>query len=83
MQSTVKKWFADKGYGFINNGAGPDVFVRKESLKNCKFLKAGVSVEFECHIASQGLIAKEVRLIRNSPVNNHANHKERLFGVMT
>ena len=62
MISKVKKWFREKDYGFIDNGEGPDVMVRKADLLNCKFLKVGVSVEFECHPEKRGLIARKVKL---------------------
>ena len=62
MQTIVKKWFRDKESGFLDNGGGPDIMVRKADLDNCDFLKVGVSVEFECHQDKRGLIAKKVKL---------------------
>ena len=92
MQTTVKKWFKDKGFGFLANGEGPDIMVRKANLENCQYLKPGVIVEFECHVDEKGLIAKKVRL---QPKNrqgdsgnryqngNRANDNRNIFGVMT
>ena len=60
MQTVVKKWFQDKGYGFLENGTGPDIMVRKNELIKCSFLKVGSIVEFECHSDDRGLIAKKV-----------------------
>ncbi|NQZ28722.1 MAG: hypothetical protein HRT55_20695 [Colwellia sp.] len=62
MQTVVKKWFRDKESGFLDNGNGPDIMVRKADLVNCAFLKVGVTVEFECHADKRGLIAKKVKL---------------------
>lgn len=87
MQTLVKKWFRDKESGFLDNGAGPDILVRKADLVGCQFLKVGVNVEFECHQGKQGLIAKKVKLLEQTNVKGHkkSNHKtkEFRFGVMT
>lgn len=49
--STVKKWFDDKGYGFIQNpdGGNDDIFVHHSKVlgRGRKSLEAGQSVEFE------------------------------------
>lgn len=78
MKTVVKKWFRDKNYGFLDNCDGPDIIVRKSDLVNCHYLKVGMSVEFECHIEKNGLVAKKVKL---NPRNNKANKPFR-FGVM-
>lgn len=87
MQTIVKKWFRDKDSGFLDNGSGPGILVRKADLVNCRFLKAGATVEFECHTDKQGLIAKNVMLSHQKKVNNQNNKKRRdkefRFGVMT
>jgi CspA family cold shock protein len=62
LQTVVKKWFQDKESGFLDNGGGPDIMVRKADLVNCVFLKIGATVEFECHPDKRGLIAKKVKL---------------------
>jgi len=85
LQTVVKKWFRDKDFGFLENGGGPDIMVRKDDLTNCQFLKVGVSVEFECHPDKRGLIARKVKLM---PQNKHGggqgqNAKPYPFGVMT
>ena len=66
MQAVVKKWLREKEYGFLDNGSGPDIMIRKADLVRCQFLKAGTTVEFECHPDKGGLIAKNVRLIRQN-----------------
>ncbi len=87
MQTVVKKWLRDKDFGFLENGDGPDIMVRKTDLVNCQFLKVGVTVEFECHCGKRGLIAKKVKLSNKSKQNNeqgrNRGNKQNPFGVMT
>ncbi len=85
MQTLVKKWFQDKDYGFLENGTGPDIMVRKADLINCPYLKIGSIVEFECHTDSRGLIAKKVRLSRkkNNTQKGSRGSRTNPFGVMT
>lgn len=84
MQTVVKKWFRNKGSGFLDNGGGSDILVRKEDLVGCTFLKVGAIVEFECHLGKQGLIAKKVSLFKQKNLNNrNKNTKEIRYGVMT
>ena len=83
----MKKWFRDKDFGFLENGNGPDIKVRKADLVNCQFLKVGVTVEFECHLDKQGLIGKKVKLLgqrkSNKPKKGNTGGKKSPFGVMT
>jgi len=66
MQTTVKRWFPDKGYGFLHNGGdAPDIIVHAQELKNCQYLRPGRTVELECHINNKGLVAKNVRLVQS------------------
>ncbi len=85
MQTLVKKWFQDKGYGFLENGTGPDIMVRKAELIKCSYLKVSSVVEFECHIDGHGLVAKKVRLSRkkNNTQNGTRGSRTHPFGVMT
>lgn len=89
MQTLVKKWFQDKEYGFLENGTGPDIMVRKTELIKCSYLKVSSIVEFECHIDGQGLIAKKVSLlpkkrnIQNKQMNKQRGSRTHPFGVMT
>ncbi len=87
MQTVVKKWFRDKASGLLENGSGPDIIVRKTELVNCQFLKVGATVQFECHLDKQGLVAKRVKLLGQNKVNNPKNKnsgvKKSPFGVMT
>jgi cold shock CspA family protein len=83
----VKKWFRDRDCGFLDNGGGPDILVRKADLVGCQFLKIGAKVEFECHRNNQGLIAKKVKLASQKNLQGRKNSitstKEFRFGVMT
>jgi len=85
LQTLVKKWFQDKGYGFLENGAGPDIMVRKAELIKCSYLKVRSRVEFECHIDEQGLIAKKVSLLpkKSKIQNKQRGSRTHPFGVMT
>ena len=87
MQTVVKKWFRDKASGLLENGSGPDIIVRKTDLVNCQFLKVGATVQFECHLDKQRLVAKRVKLLGQNKVNNPKNKncgaKKSPFGVMT
>lgn len=88
MKTTVKKWFNDKGFGFLHNGSesAPDIMVHSSELKNCTYLKPGRTVEFDCHFNDKGLVAKNVQLVPEetqqttkvikSPFNDHW-HKSR------
>ena len=89
MQAVVKKWLKDKEYGFLDNGSGPDIMIRKSDLVRCQYLKAGTTVEFECHFVKEGLIAKNVRLIRQSTGGQGSNSRRnksdgsKFIGVMS
>jgi len=87
LQTVVKKWFRDKASGLLENGSGPNIIVRKIDLINCQFLKVGATVQFECHLDKQGLIAKKVKLLgqnkSNKPKNKKRDVKKFPFGVMT
>lgn len=87
MQTVVKKWFRDKDLGFLDNGDGPDIIVRKADLVNCQFLKVGVTVEFECHPDKRGLTAKKVKITHQNKsggqYGDKRNAKPFRPGVMT
>lgn len=57
------KWFNDaKGYGFIEQESGEDVFVHFSAIEmdGFKTLKEGQDVEFEVEAREKGLHAKHV-----------------------
>ena len=64
MASGTVKWFdSKKGFGFLLNADGKDVFVHFSSIEGDGFraLKDGEPVEFEQIEGPKGLSAKSVR----------------------
>src|SRR5207249_1383380 len=65
------KWFNDaKGFGFIAQESGPDVFVHFTAIQAEGFrsLAEGDTVEFEVAQGPKGLQAQNVRKVRASPI---------------
>ncbi len=61
----IVKWFNDaKGYGFITQEDGGDIFVHYTAIQQegFKSLKEGDNVEFEVSQGPKGLQAADVRL---------------------
>ena len=70
MATGTVKWFNEKrGYGFIQQDNGPDVFVHYTSIRGQGFktLKEGQRVEFEIEKGPKGPKAKDVRVIPTRP----------------
>jgi CspA family cold shock protein len=64
MATGTVKWFNDsKGFGFIEQPDGPDVFVHYSAIQGNGFrsLSEGQSVEFEVKDGPKGLSAENVR----------------------
>ena len=62
---TMVKWFnTSKGYGFLENGSGPDIYVNAKSLRGVDHIAVGDQVEFECHVFDGKLVAKHVQPAR-------------------
>jgi CspA family cold shock protein len=65
MANGTVKWFnADKGFGFITQENGPDVFVHYSAIADAtgfKSLSEGDQVEFEVTQGPKGLQAQSVR----------------------
>ena len=60
----VVKWFnSAKGYGFISQDGGPDVFVHYSSIQGSGYrnLEQGQPVEFVLNDGPKGLLATDVR----------------------
>src|SRR5215208_3778662 len=66
------KWFdADKGFGFLSQDDGPDVYVRSDALpEGTTTLKAGTRVEFGI---AQGRRGDQALVVRNRA---HARRKK-------
>ena len=66
MAEGTVKWFSDqKGYGFIEQENGPDVFVHHSNItmEGFKSLKEGARVTFETEQGQKGLTAVNVALV--------------------
>lgn len=66
MAQGIVKWFNDrKGYGFISQEDGNDVFVHYSSINAVGFktLAEGDRVEFEIQATDRGPEAKDVKKI--------------------
>ncbi len=63
MSQGKVKWFsAEKGYGFIEQESGEDVFVHANDISGA-VLQDGDSVEFEIGEGKKGPCAKDVKVI--------------------
>ena len=67
MAKGTVKWFNEKkGYGFITDEAGNDVFVHFSGLnmEGFKTLKGGQTVEFDVSEGDKGLQATNVTVVQ-------------------
>jgi CspA family cold shock protein len=65
VQGTVKWFNADKGYGFISQESGEDLFVHYSEIQGNGFrtLEEGARVEFEITQGKKGLQASAVTVV--------------------
>jgi CspA family cold shock protein len=66
MADGIVKWFDDrKGYGFIEQDGGPDVFVHHTGINGTGFksLKEGDKVTFEVEEGKKGPAAVNVTVV--------------------
>jgi cold shock protein len=67
VQGTVKWFNGEKGYGFITQEDGPDLFVHYSAIDGGGYrsLREGDLVEFEITDGQKGKQASNVRLVGN------------------
>ena len=65
VQGTVKWFNAEKGYGFISQENGDDLFVHYSEIQSSGFrtLEEGARVEFEITQGRKGLQASSVTIV--------------------
>ncbi len=63
QKGTVKFYKSDKGYGFITDAAGNDIFVHKTALSRGTRIKTGDRVSFDVKEGEKGPSAVDVTLI--------------------
>ena len=66
MANGIVKWFSDqKGYGFIEQENGPDVFVHHTGIKGSGFktLREGDRVTFDIEQGTKGPAAVNVTVV--------------------
>lgn len=66
MANGTVKWFNDqKGFGFIEQEGGPDVFVHHSAIAGSGFksLKEGDRVSFEVTKGKKGPAAEDVKIV--------------------
>ena len=66
---TVKWFYSEKGYGFISQESGPDVFVHFSAIEGNGYrnLEENEKVEFEVNQGPKGLQAANVRRLGAQP----------------
>jgi CspA family cold shock protein len=78
MAKGTVKWFdTKKGYGFVINETGKDVFVHYSNIEGDGFrsLKDGQLVEYEQFDSGKGLQGKNVRIIPAANDDQNASVK--------
>lgn len=61
MKGKIKWYNPRKGYGFVENEEGNDVFVHRSEVPEGTFLDEGDSIEFEVEETDRGKQAKNVK----------------------
>lgn len=66
MANGIVKWFSDtKGFGFIEQEEGPDIFVHHSAINSTGFrsLNEGDRVSFDVEEGQKGLAAANVTVV--------------------
>jgi CspA family cold shock protein len=73
IQGQVKWFNAEKGYGFIKQASGPDIFVHYSAIEGQGYrsLNNGDEVEFEVVDGQKGKQASNVVVVRAAPTVNN------------
>lgn len=82
MQEGEVKWFDDqKGFGFIEQEVGEDLFVHYSDIEQdgYKTLDEGQEVEFDIEETEKGLAAKEVSVLGEVPDTGDAGSEDEDF----
>ena len=76
INGTVKWFNSAKGYGFIAQSQGKDVFVHYTAIqdKGFKTLREGESVEFDLKVGPRGPQAENVVRLPKKPVITNRRH---------
>jgi CspA family cold shock protein len=66
VQGTVKWFNGDKGYGFVTQEGGPDLFVHYSEIQSSGYrsLEEGQKVEFEITDGKKGKQASSVTVVK-------------------
>jgi CspA family cold shock protein len=58
----------ERGYGFVSNNSGKDIFFHYSQLQGVKFqtLKKGQSVNYKVGLGDKGFVAKDIKLSKAS-----------------
>ena len=66
-EGTIKKLVSDKGFGFIEQQNGQDLFFHKSALSGVNFdeLREGQEVSYEVGRGQKGPCAEHVQLVEN------------------
>jgi CspA family cold shock protein len=65
---TVTRLVVDRGFGFIGNSTGKDIFFHYTQLDGIKFqaLKEGQNVSYRVGLGAKGFEAKDVKLYKSA-----------------
>lgn len=65
-EGKIKK-LVDRGFGFIEQASGPELFFHSSSLTNARFeeLREGQTVSYEIGQGQRGPCAEQVQLVQN------------------